>query len=407
MNIFKQKGISKKLVKQTSILRDEPDWLVKLRLNSLDIYHQLNKNCNKNDFNKYVDDKYFINKNPKFNTSDFSEHVDESCLFGIKHQVDSEIVLQKFFKESKDKGVLFCSLTEACVKYPKLIKKKFGKLIPSGNNLLSAFSAAFWSGGTFIYVPSKVSIDIPFQVSCFINCGDFAQIERSLIILDQDSSVNINEICSTSKIYNNLFHLLVSEIYIGKNAKLRINTSKKWSKKTVSLSNIKADLSGGASFIWNKKIVGGSILDDTTEISLTGNSSKYDQKIISLANTGQNHTFNNLVEHKAPKCSSSIITKTILKNRAVTVNNNSVVVAKGAKMTKSFVKCDGIIDGENSVYKSYPNLSSYEKQAEINHESTLGKIDDEQIFYLQTKGFTKVEARKIITLGFVNNAEFI
>lgn len=390
-----------------TLLRDEPNWLSKLRLNSLDHYCRIIKKDNEENFDKYLGNKSYINTNPAFKKSDFMLQINEHCLSGIKHQVDSQIVIQKFFKESESKGVVFCSLENACRNYEKIFKKHFGKLISPDESLISSFSSAFWSGGTFIYVPPNVSIEVPFQVSCYINCGDFAQIERSLIILDRNSNLNINEFCSSSKVHKNLFHLLVSEIFIDKNAKINFKSVKNWSNNTASFSRIKVNINENGTFLWNKKVVNGKVVNDRTEVVLSGNNAKYEQKNISLANYMQNHVLDNLVEHKHPKSSSSIVTKTILKSRSSVITNNSVIVQKGATESKSFVKCDGIIDGKDAIYRSTPNIVSYENQAEINHESTLGKIDEDQLFYLQTKGLTELEARNMITLGFLGAANSI
>lgn len=322
-------------------------------------------------------------------------------LAGVSAQYESEVVYESVRKDLEEKGVIFCDMDTAVKKHPELVKEYFGTLIPSHDNTFAALNSAVWSGGSFIYVPKNVKIDLPLQAYFRINAERFGQFERTLIIADEGSFVHYTEGC-TAPIYTTAsLHAAVVEIFVKKNARVRYTTVQNWSKNIYNLVTKRARAEEGAIMEWVDCNIGSGITMKYPAVYLAGKGAHGEVLSIALAGDHQIQDTGAKMYHLASNTSSRVISKSISKGGGRSSYRGMVHIAQGAKNARSSVVCDALILDDISRSDTYPTMRIKEKSALVEHEASVERIDLEKMFYLQSRGLSESDAKGLIVNGFI------
>lgn len=416
-HIFEE-GLDKSVVEEISEIKKEPEWMKRLRLKSLEIF---NSKPMPNwgppldiDFNKI---RYYISPDEvkARRWEDLPEEIRETYeklglpemekkyLSGSVAVLDSEGVYANLKKQFEEKGVIYMDTDSALQKYPDLFKEYFMNIVPMGDNKFSALNGAVWSGGSFIYVPEGVHLDLPLMTYFRMNVQQEGQFEHTIIIAEKNSSVSYIEGC-TAPIYNvSSLHSAVVEIYVKENAKVRFTTVQNWSHDIYNLNTERAKVEKNGKIEW----VGGSLGSKVTMLYpssyLVGEGASASHLTIALASNNTWKDNGAKVLHLAPNTSSKIISKSISMGGGTSVYRGLVRIPKGAYNAKSHVQCDALILDEKSKNFTFPHNEVYEESATLTHEASAGKIGEEQLFYIMTRGLSEDEARSMIVLGFLDD----
>lgn len=314
---------------------------------------------------------------------------------------NSEVIYHNLHKDLEDKGVIFLSMDEGLKKYPELVKKYFGTVIPLNDNKFAALNTAVWSGGSFVYVPKNVNVTIPLQAYFRINASQMGQFERTLIIADENSSVHYVEGCSAPRYSSQSLHSAVVEIIALPRSSVRYTTIQNWAPNIYNLVTKRAHAYKDASVFWIDGNLGSKITMKYPAIHLLEEGAKGEVLSIALAGKDQHQDAGAKVLHFAPNTTSTITSKSISKNNGRATYRGLLKVFPGAYNVKSSVRCDALLLNEESRTDTYPNIEIDEPSATITHEATVGKIGEEQIFYLTSRGLSEEEALTLIVLGFI------
>jgi len=416
--VFKAKrGLSPEVVKEISWMKNEPEWMTKFRLRALQIWEKKElptwgADLSPIDFQNIY---YYLKSTEKQgktwddvpadikNTFDRLgvPQAERKFLAGVAAQYESEVVYHSLHKELESKGVIFTDTDSALRDYPDLFKEYFGTIIPPADNKLAALNSAVWSGGSFIYVPKGVKVEIPLQAYFRINAENMGQFERTLIICDEDSFVHYIEGCTAPIYTTDSLHSAVVEIIVKRGARCRYTTVQNWSTNVYNLVTKRAVAYGDATMEWVDGNLGSQITMKYPSIYLMEPGAKGDVLSVAFAGKGQHQDAGGKAVHVAPNTSSNIVSKSISKNGGRTSYRGLVKVYPGAKNSKSFVRCDALLLDEQSRSDTYPTTEVDEPQVRIGHEATVSKVSDEQLFYLQSRGITRAEAETMIVNGFI------
>ncbi|MDQ6711454.1 MAG: Fe-S cluster assembly protein SufB [Candidatus Dormibacteraeota bacterium] len=416
--VFKAKrGLSEDVVKEISWMKSEPAWMTKFRLRALQIWEKKEMptwgaDLSTIDFQNIY---YYLKSTEKMgktwddvpadikNTFDRLgvPQAERKFLAGVAAQYESEVVYHSLHKELASKGVIFTDTDSALRDHPDLFKEYFGTIIPPGDNKLAALNSAVWSGGSFIYVPKGVKVEIPLQAYFRINAENMGQFERTLIICDEDSFVHYIEGCTAPIYTTDSLHSAVVEIIVKRGARCRYTTVQNWSTNVYNLVTKRAVAYGDATMEWVDGNLGSQITMKYPSIYLMEPGAKGDVLSVAFAGKGQHQDAGGKAVHVAPNTSSNIVSKSISKNGGRTSYRGLVKVYPGAKGSKSFVRCDALLLDDQSRSDTYPTTEVDEEQVKIGHEATVSKVSDEQLFYLQSRGITKAEAETMIVNGFI------
>jgi len=416
--VFKAKrGLSPEVVKEISWMKNEPEWMTKFRLRALQIWEKKDlptwgADLSPIDFQNIY---YYLKSTEKQgktwddvpadikNTFDRLgvPQAERKFLAGVAAQYESEVVYHSLHKELEAKGVIFTDTDSALRDHPDLFKEYFGTIIPPGDNKLAALNSAVWSGGSFIYVPKGVKVEIPLQAYFRINAENMGQFERTLIICDEDSFVHYIEGCTAPIYTTDSLHSAVVEIIVKRGARCRYTTVQNWSTNVYNLVTKRAVAYGDATMEWVDGNLGSQITMKYPSIYLMEPGAKGDVLSVAFAGKGQHQDAGGKAVHVAPNTSSNIVSKSISKNGGRTSYRGLVKVYPGAKNSKSFVRCDALLLDDASRSDTYPTTEVDEPQVRIGHEATVSKVSDEQLFYLQSRGITKAEAETMIVNGFI------
>jgi Fe-S cluster assembly protein SufB len=416
--VFKAKrGLSADVVKEISWMKNEPEWMTKFRLRALQIWEKKEMptwgaDLSTIDFQNIY---YYLKSTEKQgktwddvpadikNTFDRLgvPQAERKFLAGVAAQYESEVVYHSLHKELEAKGVIFTDTDSALRDHPDLFKQYFGTIIPPGDNKLAALNSAVWSGGSFIYVPKGVKVEIPLQAYFRINAENMGQFERTLIICDEDSFVHYIEGCTAPIYTTDSLHSAVVEIIVKRGARCRYTTVQNWSTNVYNLVTKRAVAYGDATMEWVDGNLGSQITMKYPSIYLMEPGAKGDVLSVAFAGKGQHQDAGGKAVHVAPNTSSNIVSKSISKNGGRTSYRGLVKVYPGAKNSKSFVRCDALLLDDQSRSDTYPTTEVDEPQVRIGHEATVSKVSDEQLFYLQSRGITKAEAETMIVNGFI------
>ena len=410
------KGISELKVKQISKIKKEPKWMLDYRIESYKIFDEfsnplfgpeLNLNFDEiNYYKKVTDNQTDWDNVPKDIKDTFDSlgiiEAEQKYLAGVGAQWESESVYHNMIKELTKKNVIFCDTDTALKKYPKLFKKYFGSLVKNNENKYTALNGAVWSGGTFIYIPPNTELDRPLQSYFRINSRSMGQFERTLIIVDDNSSLHYLEGCTAPTYSEDALHAAVVEIFVGKNSKCRYTTIQNWSSNVYNLVTKRAFVDENGIMEWIDGNIGSKTNMKYPSCILKGKGSKGRCISIALASKGQIQDTGARMIHLGENTSSEIISKSIAVNGGDATYRGKVKIDKDALNSRSKVKCDTIILDEISRSDTVPinivnNNSSY-----INHEATVSKISQEKLFYLMSRGLDEEKAKELLVMGFID-----
>ncbi len=412
-----RKGLDREIVEQISSIKGEPDWMLETRLHALDIFHQKpmpqwGGNVNDLDF----DDIYYYVK-PADREGRTWEDVPEDIkktfdrlgipeaekkfLAGVGAQYDSEVVYHSLKEDLQKLGVLFLSPDQALQEHPDLMREYFGTVIPSEDNKFAALNTAVWSGGSFIYVPPGVTVDVPLQAYFRINSEDMGQFERTLIIVDEGAQVHYVEGCTAPTYSSESLHSAVVEIICKPGSRVRYTTIQNWADNVYNLVTKRAMAYEGATMEWVDGNLGSKLTMKYPAVYLMGEGAHGEVLSIAFSGHGQHQDAGAKIIHAAPNTSSIITSKSISKDGGRSTYRGLVKVIDGAKGVKSKVVCDALILDKDSRSDTYPVMEVDEADVNIAHEASVSRIQEEQLFYLMSRGLSETEASTMIVNGFI------
>src|SRR6186713_2993683 len=417
-SVFEPKrGLSKAVVEEISGLKNEPDWMRKRRLKALEHFDARpmpwwGADLSDIDFANIF---YFIRSTEKMaaNWEDLPDDIkgtwdklgipeaEKKYLGGVSAQYESEVVYHKIKKELDDIGVLFTDMDSALREYPDLVKEYFGTIIPPNDNKFAALNTAVWSGGSFIYVPPGVQVDIPLQAYFRINAENMGQFERTLIIADEGSYVHYVEGCTAPIYKSDSLHSAVVEIIVKKNARVRYTTIQNWSNNVYNLVTKRATCEAGATMEWIDGNIGSKVTMKYPAVYLMGEHAKGETLSIAFAGEGQHQDAGSKMVHMAPNTSSNIVSKSVARAGGRTSYRGLVEIGEGAHGSKSNVLCDALLVDTISRSDTYPYVDVREDDVSMGHEATVSRVSEDQLFYLMSRGMTEFEAMAMIVRGFV------
>ena len=410
-------GLNEDIIRQISKLKNEPEWMLEYRLKSYKAFLKLplpsyGPDLSNLDYDTYTYFTRLSNKESQ-NWDEVPETVkntfdklgipeaEQKYLAGVSTQYESEVVYHNMLKEVEEKGVIFLSTDMALKLYPDLFKKYFSTVVPFADNKFSALNGAVWSGGSFIYVPKGVHLEKPLQSYFRINNEKSGQFERTLIIVDEGADVHYVEGCTAPTYSKESLHAAVVEIIILKGGKCRYSTVQNWSTNIVNLVTKRAMCYENASMEWIDGNIGSQVNMKYPACILAGEGAKGTCISIAVAGKGQFQDAGARMIHLASNTSSTIISKSIVKNGGVANYRGTVRHHKNAKNCRSHVECDTLILDNISKSDTIPNNEVKNNTSYIEHEATVSKISEEQLFYLMSRGISEHDATQMIIMGFI------
>ena len=412
-----KKGLTKDTVKEISKMKDEPQWMLDFRLRSYEIFMkkpmpQWGGDLNKIDLQNIY---YYAKASEKTekNWDDVPENVkntfdklgipeaEKKFLAGVGAQYESEVVYHNLRDDLAKQGVLFLDTDSALKEHPEIFKKYFGKIIPPEDNKFAALNSAVWSGGSFIYIPPGVKVDMPLQAYFRINAENIGQFERTLIIADEGSEVHYIEGCTAPVYSSESLHSAVVELVAHKDAKLRYTTIQNWSNDVYNLVTKRAYAYEGSTVEWIDGNIGSKLTMKYPGIYLMGRKAYGETLSIAFAGKNQHQDTGAKMVHLAPDTTSKITSKSVSRANGRSTYRGLLKVKKGATNVKATVRCDALLLDDTSKTDTYPYMEIDQEDATVTHEATVGKIGDEQIFYLMSRGFSEDEALSLIVNGFM------
>jgi Fe-S cluster assembly protein SufB len=412
-----KKGLSREVVESISKLKDEPQWMLDFRLRSYEIFMKKPMPTWGGDLNKidFQNIYYYAKATEKTEKSwdDVPANVkntfdklgipeaEKKFLAGVGAQYESEVVYHHLRDDLKKQGVLFLDTDTALKEQPEIFKKYFAKIIPPEDNKFAALNSAVWSGGSFIYIPPGIKVDMPLQAYFRINAENIGQFERTLIISDEGSEVHYIEGCTAPVYSSESLHSAVVELVAHKDAHLRYTTIQNWSNDVYNLVTKRAYAYEGARVEWIDGNIGSKLTMKYPGIYLMGERAYGETLSIAFAGKNQHQDTGAKMVHLAPNTTSKITSKSVSRLNGRSTYRGLLSVAKGATNVKATVRCDALLLDDTSKTDTYPYMEINQEDATVTHEATVGKIGDEQIFYLMTRGFSEEEALSLIVNGFM------
>jgi Fe-S cluster assembly protein SufB len=412
-----QKGLSPEVVEAISAHKDEPEWMRKFRLKSLEYFRarplpEWGGNLKEIDFENIY---YYIKPTEKQAKSwedlppDIKQtwdrlgipEAERKFLAGVGAQYESEVVYHKLKEDLENQGVLFLDMDSGLREHEDLVRQYFGTVIPQNDNKFAALNSAVWSGGSFIYVPPGVKVEMPLQAYFRINAENMGQFERTLIIVDEGAYVHYVEGCTAPIYTTDSLHSAVVEIIVKPGARCRYTTIQNWSQNVYNLVTKRAVAYENATMEWVDGNLGSKLTMKYPAIWLMGEGAHGEVLSIAFAGEGQHQDAGGKAVHVAPHTSSVITSKSISKNGGRSSYRGLLEVAKGAVGSRSKVVCDALILDEDSRTDTYPYIRIDENDVNVGHEASVSKIGEEQLFYLMSRGLSEAEAAAMIVSGFV------
>ena len=410
-------GLNEDIIRQISKLKNEPKWMLEYRLKSYEAFKKLplpsfGPDLSSLDYDTYTYFTRLANKEtqswvdvPETVKNTFDKlgipEAEQKYLAGVSTQYESEVVYHNMLKEVEEKGVIFLSTDMALKLYPELFKKYFGTVVPFADNKFSALNGAVWSGGSFIYVPKGVHLEKPLQSYFRINNEKSGQFERTLIIVDEGADVHYVEGCTAPTYSKESLHAAVVEIIVLKDGKCRYSTVQNWSTNIVNLVTKRAICYENASMDWIDGNVGSQVNMKYPACILAGEGAKGTCISIAVAGKGQFQDAGARMIHLASNTSSTIISKSIVKNGGVANYRGTVRHHRNALNCRSHVECDTLILDDISKSDTIPNNEVRNNTSYIEHEATVSKISEDQLFYLMSRGISEHDATQMIIMGFI------
>lgn len=416
--VFKsKKGLDEKIVRNISWHKKEPQWMLDFRLKSLKYFGMKPIPTWGGDLSKInFDDIYYYIKPTAGKVSSWQDlpkeirntydkigipEAEKKFLAGVSAQYESEVVYKSINEMLAKKGVIFLDMDSGLREYPEIVKRYFGTVIPPLDNKFAALNSAVWSGGSFVYVPPGVHVELPLQAYFRINAANMGQFERTLIIADEGSYVHYVEGCTAPVYTTDSLHAAVVEIIVKKGARVRYTTIQNWSKNVYNLVTKRARAEEEAIMEWVDGNLGSKLTMKYPSVYLMGRKARGEVLSIAYAGPNQHQDAGGKMLHIAAETTSRIISKSISRGGGRTSYRGLVQVYPGAKNVKSKVVCDALLLDEASRSDTYPTMKIDEHDVRMEHEATVSKIGDEQLFYLQSRGIAKAAAESMIVNGFI------
>jgi len=413
-----KRGLNEDVVREISALKNEPEWMLELRLKGLRLFEKKpmptwGADLSTIDFDSI---KYFVRSTEKQATSweelpsDIKNTYDrlgipeaekQRLIAGVAAQYESEVVYHKIREDLEEQGVIFLDTDTGLKEHEDLFREHFASVIPAGDNKFSALNTAVWSGGSFIYVPKGVHVEIPLQAYFRINTENMGQFERTLIIVDEGAYVHYVEGCTAPIYSTDSLHSAVVEIIVKKDARCRYTTIQNWSTNVYNLVTKRAVAQQGATMEWIDGNLGSKVTMKYPAVWLMGEHAKGETLSVAFAGENQHQDAGAKMVHAAPNTSSTIVSKSVARGGGRTSYRGLIQVNPGAKGAKSTVRCDALLVDDESRSDTYPYNDIREDDVSMGHEATVSKIGEDQLFYLMSRGLTEDEAMAMIVRGFI------
>ena len=413
-----KRGLSEEVVRDISGKKGEPEWMLALRLKGLRLFDRKplptwGADLADIDFENI---KYFVRSTEKqaatwddlpedikatYDRLGIPEAEKQRLVSGVAAQYESEVVYHQIREDLEQQGVLFLDTDTALREQPELFREYFTTVIPVGDNKFASLNTAVWSGGSFIYVPKGVHVDIPLQAYFRINTENMGQFERTLIIVDEGAYVHYVEGCTAPVYSSDSLHSAVVEIIVKKNARCRYTTIQNWSNNVYNLVTKRAIAHEGATMEWVDGNIGSKVTMKYPAVWMVGEHAKGEVLSIAFSGEGQHQDAGAKMVHAAPNTSSTIISKSVARGGGRTSYRGLVQINEGAHGSRSTVKCDALLVDAISRSDTYPYVDVREDDVSMGHEATVSKVSEEQLFYLMSRGLTEDEAMAMIVRGFV------
>jgi Fe-S cluster assembly protein SufB len=418
--VFKaQMGLNEDIVRQISAQKGEPQWMLDFRLEALDIYYSKPMPTWGGDLSTLeatLDDIYYYLKPQERMERSWDDVPDDikntferlgipeaerKVLAGVGAQYESEMVYHSLKKEWEDKGIIFESIEDGLRKYPDLFREHFSTIIPPTDNKFAALNSAVWSGGSFVYIPKGVKVDIPLQAYFRVNAERLGQFERTLIIVEEGAQAMYIEGCTAPVYSTESFHSGVIEIVVKANARFRYVTIQNWSHNMYNLVTQRAMVHAHATMEWLDGNLGSKLTMKYPSCYLVGEGAHGEIMSIAYAGAGQHQDTGGKVVHVAPNTTSQIMSKSISSRTGRATYRGLCKIYEGATNARSNVECDALLLNPTSRTDTFPYIEIEEQSANVGHEATVSKIGEEQLFYLMSRGLSEQEAAAMIVRGFI------
>lgn len=410
-------GLNEEVVRQISKIKNEPEWMLEFRLKALEKFMLMPMPKWGPDLSglRLNELTYYIKPSEKAEKSwdDVPEEIrnsfdrlgvpeaEQKYLSGVSAQYESEVVYHNMKQELIDKGIIFLDTDTALKEHSEIFKKYFATVIPTSDNKFSALNSAVWSGGSFVYVPPGVKVDTPIQAYFRINTENMSQHERTLIIVDEGASIHYVEGCTAPSYSSNSLHSGVVEIIAKKGAKVRYTTIQNWSDNIYNLVTQRAIAEENATVEWVDGNIGSKLTMKYPAVIMKGEGAKANILSIALASKGQIQDAGAKVIHLAPNCTSTVISKSISKRGGKANYRGLAMFGRNSQGSKSNIKCDTLILDEFSTSDTIPHNEVLNNNVILEHEATVSKVSEEQLFYLMSRGISQEDAVQMIIMGFI------
>jgi Fe-S cluster assembly protein SufB len=413
-----RRGLNEEVVRDISAKKDEPQWMLDLRLKGLKYFDRKPMPTWGSDLSDIDFDniKYFVRSSEKQATSwdDLPEDIKntydrlgipeaekQAMIAGVSAQYESEVVYKSIRADLEEQGVIFLDTDTALREHEELFKEHFSTIIPVGDNKFAALNTACWSGGSFVYVPPGVHVEIPLQAYFRINTENMGQFERTLIIVDEGAYVHYVEGCTAPVYTSDSLHSAVVEIIVKKGGRCRYTTIQNWSNNVYNLVTKRAVCEAGATMEWVDGNIGSKVTMKYPAVYLMGEHARGETLSIAFAGEGQHQDAGAKMVHSAPHTSSSILSKSVARSGGRTSYRGLIRVDEGAYGSRSNVLCDALLVDQISRSDTYPYVDIREDDVSMGHEASVSKVSDDQLFYLMQRGLAEDEAMAMIVRGFV------
>lgn len=413
-----QRGLSEDVVRNISHLKNEPEWMLKRRLRALSLFEKKplptwGADLSGIDFDNI---KYFVRSTEgqaktwedlpedikaTYDRLGIPEAEKERLVAGVAAQYESEVVYHQIREDLEKQGVIFVDTDTGLRDYPEIFEEYFGTVIPAGDNKFAALNTAVWSGGSFVYVPKGVHVEIPLQAYFRINTENMGQFERTLIIADEGSYVHYVEGCTAPIYKSDSLHSAVVEIVVKKDARVRYTTIQNWSNNVYNLVTKRTTVEEGGTMEWVDGNIGSKVTMKYPAVWLQGEHARGETLSIAFAGEGQHQDTGSKMVHMAPHTSSSIVSKSVSRGGGRSSYRGLVQVNDGAHHSASNVLCDALLVDQISRTDTYPYVDVRVDDVQMGHEATVSKVSEEQLFYLMSRGLEETEAMAMIVRGFI------
>jgi Fe-S cluster assembly protein SufB len=412
-----EKGLNKRIVEQISEMKGEPSWMRQFRLKSLELFEKRPMPTWGADLSGInFDDIYYYIKPVAQQGKTWDDipteirdtfdrlgipQAEQKYLAGVTAQYESEAVYHKVREDLEKMGVIFTDMDTALRQYPDIVKEHFGTVIPPSDNKFASLNSAVWSGGSFVYVPANVRVEIPLQAYFRINAKNMGQFERTLIIAEPGSYVHYVEGCTAPSYTSDSLHSAVVEIKVLEGARVRYTTIQNWSKNVYNLVTKRAAAYRDATMEWVDGNLGSKVTMKYPAVLLMEPGARGDILSVAFANNGMHQDAGAKVTHIAPHTTSQILSKSVSKGTGRASYRGLVRINPEAHHTKSNVRCDALLLDEDARTDTYPTIRVENNETEIGHEATVSKVGEDQLFYLMSRGLDESEAYSLIVNGFI------